>query len=65
MLALPAGVGTSLLLLRLLHIEQDALMYARYELHFLQELCCNLLNIIFIIIFTGQCTHIVVSSKTR
>jgi len=63
-LAFPACIRASLLLLCLFYIEQDVLMYTCYELHLLQELCSNLLNINSVIHHSSQCTQIVVSSES-
>jgi hypothetical protein len=47
--AFPVCIRTSLPLLCLLYVEQDVLVYAGYELHLLQKLCCNLSHIYSII----------------
>jgi hypothetical protein len=49
MLTFPGGIGPSLFLLRLFHIEQNIFVDARYEFHFLQKMRCSHFNINIII----------------
>jgi hypothetical protein len=65
MLTLPGCVSVSLLLLCLLHVEQDAFMYALNQLHLLQELRCSNLDINTIINYVSESIQTIISSKTR
>ncbi len=64
MFTFPGGISLPLLLLCLLHIEQNIFVDACNELHFLQKLCCNNLHICTSIRFSRQGVQVIVCPET-
>jgi hypothetical protein len=53
-----------LLLLSLLHIEQNVIVYTRNELHFLQKLSCNSFHIHTIVSLSSQGLQVIVCPQS-